>query len=212
MKKLPGVNNPKSIFRVRPDAALANGASQPTSLVNSEIATELQKAEDVTDQKTQALTMLMQAGGVKDPNLAARIIDQMSRIQAPWSFGYPNEGFQFAVEMLSEMKPESVTEAMLATQMVGVHHAALALLHKAAFSGQNPERVESNIALASRLMRLFEEQTGAMARLKGKVGQQSVTVKHVHVYHGGQAIVGAVGSAELNQGEGGNREKRTKTP
>jgi hypothetical protein len=28
--------------------------------------------------------------------------------------------------MLSEMKPETVTEAMLATQMVGVHHAELA--------------------------------------------------------------------------------------
>ena len=42
--------------------------------------------------------------------------------------------------MLSEMKPETVTEA------------ALAFLHRAAFSGQNPERTDSNIALASRLM------------------------------------------------------------
>lgn len=197
MKKLPKVR--KNIIPV-----------PPTSLVKAATEAELQKAED--DQQAQALTKIMQAAGVKDPDLAVRIIDQVSRIQAPWSFGYPNEGFQFAVEMLSEMKPETVAEAMLTTQMVGVHHAALAFLHKAAFAGQNSERVDSNIALASRLMRLFAEQTGAMARLKGKVGQQSVTVKHVHVHHGGQAIVGAVGAAELNQGEGGSNETRTKTP
>jgi len=169
-------------------------------LAKAGAGTELQKAEDVSDQRAQALTMLLQAGGVEDPDLAARIIDQVNYIQAPWSFGDPNEGLRFAIEMMSEMKPENVTEAFLAVQMVGVHHASLAYLRKAAFS--EPEPAASNVAIASRLMRLFAEQTAAMARLKGKVGQQSVTVKHVHVYHGGQATVGAMGSAELNQGEG----------
>jgi hypothetical protein len=212
MKKLP--NSRKNPFTVATNRQIADGANSlpsPASLLKGDAGTE-QEAKDVVDVKAQALAALLQAGGVKDADLAARIIEQVNRIQAPWPFGYPNEGFQFAVEMLLEMKPETFTEALLAVQMVGVHHAALAFLHRAAFSGQSPERSDFNVALASRLMRLFAEQTGAMARLKGRVGQQSVTVKHVHVYQGGQAVVGAVSSAELNQGEGGNEKTRKKTP
>ena len=41
-------------------------------------------------------------------------------------------------------------------------------------------------------MRLFTEQLEAMAKLKGKAGQQRVVVEHVTVAAGGQAIVGAV--------------------
>jgi hypothetical protein len=36
------------------------------------------------------------------------------------------------------------------------------------------------------------EQIEAIQRLKGKTGQQKVTVEHVHVHDGGQAIVGAM--------------------
>jgi hypothetical protein len=34
-----------------------------------------------------------------------------------------------------------------------------------------------------------------MAKLKGKTRQQKVIVEHVHVHHGGQAIVGTVTAA-----------------
>jgi hypothetical protein len=52
------------------------------------------------------------------------------------------------------------------------------------------------------LLRLLNEQLEAMARLKGKAGQQKVTVEHVHVYPGGQAIVGAVNAGKEGPGEG----------
>jgi GTPase len=51
-------------------------------------------------------------------------------------------------------------------------------------------------------MRLFTEQLEAMSKLKGKVGQQKVTVEHVHVHDGGQAIVGAVSTGKPDRGEG----------
>jgi hypothetical protein len=41
-------------------------------------------------------------------------------------------------------------------------------------------------------MRVFNEQLEVMQKLKGKTGQQKVTVEHVHVNEGGQAIVGAL--------------------
>ncbi len=42
-----------------------------------------------------------------------------------------------------------------------------------------------------KLLRTFAAQVEALQRHRGK-GQQKVTVEHVHVHAGGQAIVGSV--------------------
>jgi hypothetical protein len=68
---------------------------------------------------------------------------------------------------------------------------------------QTFEGKDASLLRATRLMRLFNEQLEAMAKLKGKTGQQKVTVEHVHVNAGGQAIVGAVTAGKGNQGGGG---------
>ncbi len=47
-------------------------------------------------------------------------------------------------------------------------------------------------AKAGSPLRLFNDQLEAMQKLKGKTGQQRVTVEHVHVHKGGQAVVGTV--------------------
>jgi len=60
---------------------------------------------------------------------------------------------------------------MLAVQMVGVHELALKFLRRT--SGTDNIDISSSCGLqATRLMRLFVEQTEAMAKLKGKTGQQ----------------------------------------
>ena len=46
------------------------------------------------------------------------------------------------------------------------------------------------------------EQLEAMQKLKGKAGQQKVTVEHVHVHEGGKAIVGAVSTGETQRERG----------
>src|SRR3984893_14804035 len=50
---------------------------------------------------------------------------------------------------------------------------------------------DSNGNLAVKLLRTFTMQVEALQRYRGK-GQQKVTVEHVHVNAGGQAIVGTV--------------------
>jgi hypothetical protein len=45
--------------------------------------------------------------------------------------------------------------------------------------------------LTTKFMRTYTMQVDALTRKRRK-GQQNITVKHVHVYAGGQAIVGAV--------------------
>ena len=95
--------------------------------------------------------------------------------------------------------PQNATEAMLAVQMIAANDAALLFLRRATADGQTVEGSDGNVLRATRLMRLFTEQLAAMAKLKGKTGQQKVVVEHVHVHSGGQAVVGAVASPNQEQ-------------
>jgi hypothetical protein len=111
--------------------------------------------------------------------------------------------------MISEMAPKNATESMLAVQMIAVHDAALLFLNRAALNDQTFEGTDANVLRATKLMRVFNEQLEMMRRLKGTTSQQKVTVEHVHVYEGGQAIVGAVNAA---RGEGTNADTEANTP
>jgi hypothetical protein len=58
------------------------------------------------------------------------------------------------------------------------------------------------------MMRVFNEQLEAMAKLKGKSGQQRVVVEHVTVNDGGPASGGAgAATTALASGGGGGGEK-----
>jgi ABC-type branched-subunit amino acid transport system substrate-binding protein len=95
-----------------------------------------------------------------------------------------------------------MTEAMLSVQMIGVHNAAVNFMVDATSPNQTFEGKDANVFRTTRLMRLFNEQLEAMAKLKGKTTQQRVVVEHVHVNAGGQAIVGAVTAGKQSKGEG----------
>ena len=102
------------------------------------------------------------------------------------------------------MSPQNATEAMLGAQMIACHDAALSFLARATAQDQCVELADRNVLRATRLMSLFGEQLEAMQRLRGKTGQQRVTVEHVHVHEGGQAIVGTI----TGRGVGDDSENR----
>lgn len=97
-----------------------------------------------------------------------------------------------ALELIKELGPEDVTQSMLAAQMIACHNAAMKFMRIALAPGRPSEFVDSNIGRASKLMNIFTAQVELMQKLKGKGSQQKVIVEHVHVYPGGQAIVGSV--------------------
>ena len=88
-------------------------------------------------------------------------------------------------------------EGMLAAQMVTTHLAAMSALRRLKGS-ENVAQQDSNGNLAVKLLRTFTMQLEALQRYRGK-GQQKVTVEHVNVNAGGQAIVGTVQSAPLKK-------------
>jgi hypothetical protein len=96
------------------------------------------------------------------------------------------------VPILHSLRPRDELEAMLFVQMVGVHNAAMDCLERGLHPHQVPEGVEANINRATALTKVFLGQLEALQKYRGKGSQQRVTVEHVHVHKGGQAIVGAV--------------------
>jgi hypothetical protein len=81
-------------------------------------------------------------------------------------------------------------EGMVAVQMIATHVAAIRVLRQLKGS-ETIVQQNSNGSLAVKLLRTFSMQLEALQRYRGK-GQQKVTVEHVHVNAGGQAIVGAM--------------------
>ena len=74
--------------------------------------------------------------------------------------------------------------------MAITHSLAMELLGRARRADQIPQ-VDCAGNLAVKLLRTFMAQTEALAKLR-RGGEQVVRVEHVHVYPGGQAIVGNV--------------------
>ncbi len=102
-----------------------------------------------------------------------------------------------ALASIIEIDPQDSTELMLATQMVAVHNVSLDMSRRAMCAGQTIEGIEKYINIANKLMRTYTAQVEALNKYRTK-GQQRITVQHVNVNDGGQAIVG-----DVSQG-GGN--------
>jgi hypothetical protein len=88
------------------------------------------------------------------------------------------------------IQPRDEIEGMLAGQMVSTHNAAMMMLRRLK-SVETIQQQNSAGNLATKLLLTYTTQVEALQRYRGK-GQQKVTVEHVHVHSGGQAIVGAV--------------------
>ena len=96
---------------------------------------------------------------------------------------------------LNDMKslaPKDHIERMLAVQMVATHNAAMNCLRIAAHSTR-VDTINLTINSANKLLRTYTGQMEALNKHRGKV-QQKMTVEHVHVNSGGQAIIGSVNS------------------
>jgi hypothetical protein len=146
--------------------------------------------------------------GTRHDEVAIRIIDQVAVSLVRPKANDADQGLLQAISAIAEMAPKNATEAMLATQMIATHEAAMFFMAHATRDDQTFQGRDANVLRATRLMRLHLDQIEAMQKLKGKAGQQKVTVEHVHVHEGGQAIVGAVRTGRDREGGGDETENR----
>ena len=102
---------------------------------------------------------------------------------------------------LVSIKARDEMEGMLAGQMVGLYNASMECLRRGMIPTLSPETRKQNLDQAAKLTSTYMKLMDGLQRYRGK-GQQKVTVEHVHVHPGGQAIVGNVatrggGSAKI---------------
>ena len=115
------------------------------------------------------------------------------------------ENLNQLIPILHSMKPRDALEGMLAVQMVGVHTVAMQCLGRTK-DAYVIDQIECLINQSAKLMRVFMDQMASLQKYRGKSTQQKVTVEHVHVHQGGQAIVGTVNS-QIKGGGGGDEDQ-----
>src|SRR5262245_28781931 len=111
--------------------------------------------------------------------------------------------------MLSVMKgiePKDQVEALLAAQMAAVHMATMTFARRLAHVEDIPQQDSAERAF-NKLTRTFTTQMDALKRYRTG-GEQKVTVQHVSVSEGGQAIVGNVTQAARETA----RDKAARSP
>jgi len=108
-----------------------------------------------------------------------------------------------AIMILHGISPKDEIEVMLALQMVGVHNLAMETLKRAMIKDQTFEGKQANVNQASKMLRTYIAQIKTLKKYRTG-GHQKVTVEHVNVHKGGQAIVGNVNH---ERGGGGKNEK-----
>jgi hypothetical protein len=106
----------------------------------------------------------------------------------------------FALSVIRGIEPRDQLEAMLGAQMAAVHMATMMMARRLNHVETIPQQDAAERAL-NKLARTFATQMEALKRYRTG-GTQKVTVEHVTVNAGGQAIVGTVA-----HGEGGADEK-----
>jgi len=154
-------------------------ANTPTTVV----------ADDPDDRKGR----LQGIGGSRSDKWNNILANQA--VQALWlknsSAEERDKQFGATAAALMGIAPKDELEGMLAAQLIAAHNAAMECYRRAMIGEQTFEGRSENLTQANKLSRTYATLLEALNRHRGK-GQQKVTVEHVHVHAGGQAIVGAV--------------------
>jgi hypothetical protein len=111
------------------------------------------------------------------------------------------------IAVLDTVKPRDELEAMLIIQMAVAHALGMVKARNLALSKTIQQADSAALAMA-RLNKIYAGHYETLAKMR-RGGQQKVTVEHVHVHAGGQAIVGNV---EAGQRGGGGVSQRDEQP
>lgn len=131
----------------------------------------------------------LEACGTDDMHMMSLLLNQIAGVLPPALIKH--EVFQNgAMAMLKGIDPQNEMEALLAAQMVACHLMAMETAKRAMLEDQTIEGVTENLNRANKSMRTFTAQVEALAKLRGQT--KTVTVKHVTVANGGQAVIGNV--------------------
>jgi len=108
-------------------------------------------------------------------------------------------GLNFMLSVIKGIEPRDQLEAMLAAQMAAVHVASMTFARRLAHVENIPQQDSAERAF-NKLTRTFAMQMEALKRYRTGA-EQKVTLQHVSVADGGQAIIGNVTHAPRKNGQ-----------
>ena len=154
--------------------------------------------------QTTGMLLLMDALGIRYASVFNGLVQQLVNAV---SLGREASAadVNFALKAVIAMEPRDEVEAMLAAQMVAVHQATMTFSCRLN-NVETLQQQDSASKAFTKLSRTFAIQMEALRRYRTG-GEQKVTVEHVTVNEGGQAIVGNV-----SHGGGGKQKRRRSTP
>jgi len=132
-----------------------------------------------------------EATGTVSLDLGSELIEQVAKTLSNQDGRSNAERMNLALQAILEMRPRDRTEALLVSQMIGTHNLVMKLMARNIVGDLSIEELNAQGNRLSKLSRLFLDQIEALERYRGKE-QQKVTVQHVYVEEGGQAVVGNV--------------------
>ena len=147
---------------------------------------------------------IMKALGTADIDFLMGLLGQISNAG---SQGRDPVGVNFMLAVIKGIQPRDQVEAMLASQMAAVHMASMTLARRLARVEEIRQQDSAERAF-TKLTRTFAAQMEALKRYRTG-GEQKVTVQHVTVSDGGQAIVGNVTHGSRKEAAG-SREAAAK--
>jgi hypothetical protein len=143
---------------------------------------------DYRDKPTGQL-LLMEALGSSDPDFVNGILSQLVNAGSK-GHEVDEKELNFMLSVIKGIAPQDQLEAMIAAQMAAVHMAAMTFARRLTNVDNIPQQDSAERAY-NKLSRTFLAQVEGLKRYRTG-GEQKVTVQHVSVSEGGQAIVGNV--------------------
>lgn len=144
---------------------------------------------DENDKPIDTIMKIMNTFGTNSIEAAELLINQVNLIDN-YKKRTPEKINQM-LKMIAGISPHGEVEAMLATQMVVAHTLSIECSKRALLDDQTFEGMEANLKFATKFMRTYTQQMEALKRYR-KNSDQKMTIEHVHVNDGGQAIIGNV--------------------
>lgn len=133
--------------------------------------------------------LMMADLGTCDPHFMLGIHGQVARMGVHGR-KLDETASNFLLSVVRGVQPRDELEAMLSVQMGAIHQATMMMARRLNHVETIPQQDAAERAL-NKLARTYASQMEALKRYRTG-GQQKVTVEHVTVNEGGQAIVGTV--------------------
>jgi hypothetical protein len=171
-------------------ATVADRREGRSSAPRLSIRYEVKPTQSLTQgDPVAASVVVMDALGICEANFLNWYLSQISDVAKPGARA-DEKATNAMLAGIAAMRPRDETEAMLIAQMIATHELAMTFVRRPKRIENIPQQDSASNAF-NKPAWTFAAQVEALKRYRSG-GEQKMTIQHVHVADGGQAIVGNV--------------------